>query len=70
MVMGELNDNVLQEEIRARISAEARLREAESSLSSLDRAVNSQSHTLEEEAKEEMTCSVRKLKGDTRLKHV
>jgi len=63
MSQKELTEKELKEEIRARISAETRLREAEKSLTSLDKAVTSQSHTLEEEAKEEMTCSVRKLKN-------
>lgn len=52
-----------QEEIQARISAEERLKEAEMSLRLLDKAVNSQSHRIENEAKEEMTVNVRKLKG-------
>lgn len=52
-----------KEEIRARISAEERLKEAERSLKRIDKAVNSQSHRIESEAKEEMAVNVKKLKG-------
>ncbi|BFZ12420.1 hypothetical protein BsWGS_15459 [Bradybaena similaris] len=58
----ELTEKELKEEIRARISAEERLKEAERSLKCLDSAVESQAHRIESEAKEEMTVNVKKLK--------
>ncbi|CAG5122675.1 unnamed protein product [Candidula unifasciata] len=58
----EMTEKELKEEIRARISAEERLKEAERSLRCIDKAVNSQSHRIESEAKEEMTVNVKKLK--------
>ena len=54
--------NCLQEEIRARLSAEERLREAETSLKQLDRAVQNQTPNIEADIREEMTVNVKKLK--------
>ncbi|GFS15425.1 pleckstrin homology domain-containing family D member 1 [Elysia marginata] len=51
------------DEIKARMSAEQRLMEAEVSLTCIDKAVISQSHRIDDEAKEEMTVNVKKLKN-------
>ncbi|CAL1540347.1 unnamed protein product [Lymnaea stagnalis] len=58
-----MTEKELKEEIRARMSAEQRLREAERSLNCIDLAVTSQSHRIESDAKEEMTINVKKLKN-------
>ncbi|GFO02529.1 pleckstrin homology domain-containing family d member 1 [Plakobranchus ocellatus] len=58
----ELTEKELRDEIKARMSAEQRLQEAENSLSCIDKAVTSQSHRIDSEAKEEMTVNVKKLK--------
>ena len=52
----------LQEEIRARLVAEERLRDAEMSLKQLDRAVQNQTPNLEVEIRDEMAVNVQKLK--------
>ncbi|XP_055879168.1 pleckstrin homology domain-containing family D member 1-like isoform X1 [Biomphalaria glabrata] len=57
-----ITEKELKEEVRARIAAEQKLKEAEHSLQCLDKAVISQSHRIESEAKEEMTINVKKLK--------
>ncbi|KAK7103250.1 hypothetical protein V1264_018189 [Littorina saxatilis] len=58
----EMTEKELREEIRARLSAEERLREAEVSLGHLDRAVQNQTPNIEADIREEMTVNVKKLK--------
>ncbi|XP_059157256.1 pleckstrin homology domain-containing family D member 1-like isoform X2 [Physella acuta] len=57
-----MTEKELKDEIKARIAAEQRLKEAELSLKCLDQAVISQSHRIETEVKKEMTINVKKLK--------
>lgn len=58
----ELTEKELREEIRARLTAEGRLNEAEISLKLLDRAVQNQTPNIETDIREEMTINVKKLK--------
>lgn len=55
-------DLYVQEEIRARLSAEQQLKEAETSLKHLECAVQNQTPNIEADIKEEMTVNVKKLK--------
>ncbi|XP_076464793.1 uncharacterized protein LOC143296648 [Babylonia areolata] len=59
----EVTEKELREEIKARMSAEERLREAERSLTKLDNAVQTQTPNIEDDVREEMTTSVKKLKS-------
>lgn len=58
----EMTEKELREEIRARLSAEERLKEAEISLKHIDRAVQNQTPNIEADIREEMTVNVKKLK--------
>ncbi|ESO82934.1 hypothetical protein LOTGIDRAFT_236877 [Lottia gigantea] len=58
----ELTETELREEIKARLAAETRLKDAEVSLNKLDTAVQSKTAEIDDETKEEMTVNVRKLK--------
>lgn len=58
----EMTEKELREEIRARLLAEERLKEAESSLKKLDRAVQNQTPNIEADIRQEMTVNVKKLK--------
>lgn len=58
----EMTEKELREEIRARLSAEERLRDAEISLKHIDRAVQNQTPNIEADVREEMTVNVKKLK--------
>lgn len=59
----EMTEKELREEIKARISAEERLREAERSLKHLDSAVQMHTPNIEDDVREEMNTSVKKLKS-------
>ncbi|RUS84744.1 hypothetical protein EGW08_007486 [Elysia chlorotica] len=59
----EMTEKELREEIKARMSAEQRLQEAEASLTCIDNAVIAQSHRLDSDAKEDMAVNVKKLKN-------
>ncbi|XP_025104255.1 pleckstrin homology domain-containing family D member 1-like isoform X3 [Pomacea canaliculata] len=58
----EMTEKELREEIRARLSAEQQLKEAETSLKHLECAVQNQTPNIEADIKEEMTVNVKKLK--------
>ncbi|XP_071080979.1 pleckstrin homology domain-containing family D member 1-like isoform X2 [Haliotis cracherodii] len=58
----EITEKELREEIRARLSAETKLQEAERSLKILERAVADKTNNIEDDVKEEMTFNVQKLK--------
>ncbi|XP_076442004.1 uncharacterized protein LOC143281009 isoform X2 [Babylonia areolata] len=58
----EMTEKELREEIQARLSAEQRLKDAETSLKKLDRAVQNQTPNIEADIRQEMTVNVKKLK--------
>ncbi|XP_050406174.1 pleckstrin homology domain-containing family D member 1 isoform X1 [Patella vulgata] len=62
VVQKELTETELRDEIKARIAAELRLKEAEMSLNKLDTAVNEKTSLVDAETKEEMAVNVKKLK--------
>ncbi|XP_046545192.1 pleckstrin homology domain-containing family D member 1-like [Haliotis rubra] len=58
----EITEKELREEIRARLSAETKLQEAERSLKILEHAVAEKTNNIDDEVKEEMTFNVQKLR--------
>lgn len=58
----EMTEAELKEEIRARMAAEKKLRDANLSLHKLDNAVTSQTPNIEHEVKQEMVINVKNLK--------
>ncbi|XP_064600557.1 pleckstrin homology domain-containing family D member 1-like [Liolophura sinensis] len=61
-VQKEMTEAELKEEVRARLDAEKRLRNAELSVANLDRAVLHETPNIEEKVKEEMIVDVKRLK--------
>ncbi|XP_052767150.1 pleckstrin homology domain-containing family D member 1-like isoform X2 [Mya arenaria] len=62
-VQKEMTEAELKDEILARLEAERRLREAESSLHHLGRAVENETPNIGSEVKEQMVVNVNKLRG-------
>ncbi|XP_060582913.1 pleckstrin homology domain-containing family D member 1-like isoform X2 [Ruditapes philippinarum] len=62
-VQKEMTENELKEEIMARMEAERRLKNAESSLHKLHHAVENETPNIESEVKQEMVVNVNKLKA-------